>query len=489
MSKVFFHPDINYQDIKKIEFQYNSEIKNYLVEKASKYITNKLSSFISNKSKILIICGPGFNGLDGIFLARNLQNKNYNLRILMIQDDLHRDYLLQFNLLDIVIDYTLELNSFDYIIDCIFGYGLNRDLDDTNINLVNTINQSKASVISIDIPTGLDSSTGKLLPVSVNCDLLITLLTYKKGLFINHGRDTWKTISYSKLITKNLESNDYLLTANKDFNDNSNHGVFFKDFEHRRKYSSHKKSNGISCIIAGEYPYHGALIMSCSAAIKTGCQYLHAITESEYSHSLPIIIPEIISTSFSQTNFEKDIQNYSNLLIGPGISSKGEEFVKIALDNLDNISSLVIDAGGLFYLNKHEKYSDKLIITPHPGEAAKLLDISVADVQANRHKAAIELHNMFNCIVILKGSGTIIYNGKNFYTCMDGNYRMSVAGMGDILSGILLRELSSSLDNIDACIKSVVYHAYASDYLLANSRNKNYLPTMVPDVYSELTTL
>ena len=72
---------------------------------------------------------------------------------------------------------------------------------------------------------------------------------------------------------------------------------------------------------------------------------------------------------------------------------------------------------------------------------------------------------------------------------MDGNYRMSVAGMGDILSGILLRELSSSLDNIDACIKSVVYHAYASDYLLANSRNKNYLPTMVPDVYSELTTL
>ena len=159
------------------------------------------------------------------------------------------------------------------------------------------------------------------------------------------------------------------------------------------------------------------------------------------------------------------------------------------MDNLDNISSLVVDAGGLFYLNKHKKYSDKLIITPHPGEAAKILDISVADVQANRYKAAMELHNMFNCIVILKGSGTIIYNGKNFYTCMDGNYRMSVAGMGDILSGILLRELSSSLDNIDACIKSVVYHAYASDYLLANSRNKNYLPTMVPDRYSELTTL
>ena len=489
MSKVFFHPDINYQDIKKIEFKYNYEINNYLVEKASKYITNKLSSFISSKSKILIICGPGFNGLDGIFLARNLHNKNYNLKILIIQDDLHRDYLLQFNLLDIVLDYTLEFNSFDYIIDCIFGYGLNRELDDTNIDLVKSINQSNAFVISIDIPTGLDSSTGKLLPVSVNCDLLITLLTYKKGLFINHGRDTWKTIMYSKLITKNLESNDYLLTANKDFNDDSNNYVFFKDFKHRKKYSSHKKSNGISCIIAGEHPYHGALIMSCSAAIKTGCQYLHAITESEYSHSLPIIIPEIISTSFSQTNFEKDIQNYSNLLIGPGISSKGEEFVKIALDNLDNISSLVIDAGGLFYLNKHKKYSDKLIITPHPGEAAKILDISVADVQANRYKAATELHNMFNCIVILKGSGTIIYNGKNFYTCMDGNYRMSVAGMGDILSGILLRELSSSLDNIDACIKSVVYHAYASDYLLANSRNKNYLPTMVPDIYSELTIL
>jgi len=487
MSKVFFHPDINYQDIKKIEYQYNSKKENYLIEKASIFITDEITNLVTRKNKILIICGPGYNGLDGIFVARNLLDKCYNVKIKMIQKDLHKDYLLKFNLLDIIIDNNIDFDSFNYIIDCIFGQGLNRKLDHDNIKLVNDINQSSAFVVSIDIPTGLECSTGRLLPVSINCDFLITLLTYKKGLFTNYGRDTWKTIAFNNLITEDFKSDSYLFTANKDFNSNLNNNVLIRDYKHKNKYSKHKKSNGISCIVAGEFPYHGALIMACNAAIKTGCQYLHAVTEPEYSHSLPIIMPEVISTAFPESNFEKDIKNYSNILIGPGTSSIGENFVKIALDNLDSLSSLVIDAGGLLYLNKNNQYSQKLIITPHPGEAAKILNISVEEVQADRYKAAITLHNMFNCIVILKGSGTIIYNGKNLYTCMDGNYRMAVAGMGDILSGILLRELSSSLDNVDACIKSVVYHAYASDCLLKNSKNKNYLPTMIPDIYSELT--
>jgi len=400
MSKVFFHPDINYQDIKKIEYQYNCKKENYLIEKASKFITDEIVSLVTHKSKILIICGPGSNGLDGIFVARNLYDKNYNIKIKVIQNDLHRDYLSKFNLLDIVIGNTIDFNSFDYIIDCIFGYGLNRELDRSNINLINRINQSRAFVISVDIPTGLDCSTGRLLPVSISCDFLITLLTYKKGLFTNYGRNTWKNITYTSLINEDLKSESFLLSANKDFNDSSNNNILIKDYKHKNKYSEHKKSNGISCIIAGEIPYHGALIMSCTAAIKTGCQYLHVITEPEYSHSLPIVIPEIISTTFSESNFEKEIKNYSNILIGPGITSIGENFVKIALDNLDTLSSLVIDAGGLLYLNKNNQYSEKLIITPHPGEAAKILNISVEEVQADRYKAANALHNMFNCIVI-----------------------------------------------------------------------------------------
>tara|TARA_B100000900_G_scaffold415098_1_gene443786 strand:+ start:383 stop:1852 length:1470 start_codon:yes stop_codon:yes gene_type:complete len=489
MSKVFFHPDIDYQDIKKLEDQYNSKSKNYLAEKASIFISEELYKFIDNKKKVLFVCGPGFNGLDGIFVARNLYDKKYNVKILIIKDNLHKEYISKYNLSEIIIKNKIDFNDFDYIVDCIFGYGLNRNLDDSVLNLINSINLSSAYIISIDVPSGLDSLTGKLLPISINCNLLITLLTYKRGMFTYQGRDTWKTISYNRLITQNIYSDNYLLTANKELNDGFNNDIKILDYKSKHKYSSHKKSNGISCIIAGEYPYHGALIMSCSAAMKTGCKYLHAITQSEYAHTLPIIIPEIISTSFSVCNFEENITDYSNVLIGPGITSKGEEFVEIALDNLNVLNSLVIDAGGLIHLNKDKKYSDKLIITPHPGEAAKMLGVTVADIQADRYKSVIELYNLYNCIVILKGSGTIIYDGKNIYTCMDGNYKMSVAGMGDILSGILLSELSSPMNNLDACIKSVVYHSYACDYLLKYSKNKNIQPTSVPDIYSELTTL
>ena len=489
MSKVFFHPDISYQDIKKLESNYNSESKNYLVKKASKFITEELCKLVDNKKKVLFICGPGFNGLDGIFVAKNLHVKKYNVKILMIQHNLHKKYVSKYNLSNIIIENKINFNDYDYIVDCIFGYGLNRKLDDTVLALIKLINESNAYIVSLDVPSGLDSLTGNQLPLSINCDLLITLLTYKRGIFTNMGRDTWKRISYNKLIDEKIYSENYLLTANRELCDSSKNNIKIIDYKQKHKYSSHKKSNGISCIIAGEHPYHGALIMSCSAAMKTGCKYLYAITQSEYAHSLPIIIPEVISTSFSEAKFAKDIKDYSNILIGPGISSKAEEYVNIALNNLDKLNSLIIDAGGLSHLNKNKKYSKKLIITPHPGEAAKMLGISVEDIQADRYKSVVELFKLYNCIVILKGSGTIIYDGKNTYTCMDGNYKMSVAGMGDILSGILLSELSLSMNNLDACIKSVVYHSYACDYLLKHSKNKNIQPTIVPDIYSELTTL
>ena len=91
------------------------------------------------------------------------------------------------------------------------------------------------------------------------------------------------------------------------------------------------------------------------------------------------------------------------------------------------------------------------------------------------------------CRVILKGSGTIIFDGKSYYTCMDGNHRMGVAGMGDVLSGILLSELSRQKDLSQACIKAVIFHSYSADFLFINQNILNYLPSMIPDTYSKLT--
>jgi NAD(P)H-hydrate epimerase len=142
-----------------------------------------------------------------------------------------------------------------------------------------------------------------------------------------------------------------------------------------------------------------------------------------------MIIPQIIAKPFSISDFKDSIGTLKQVLIGPG-TTDAKKYVDVALENINSLSSLIIDAGALSYIDRNKSYSDKLIITPHPGEAARILDISVSEVQADRYKTARKLYDLFNCLIILKGSGSIIFDGDRFYTCMDGNYKMGTAGYG-----------------------------------------------------------
>ena len=483
MASVYFHPDISNQDLKIIESKYNKKDTGYLINKASDFICEILSKKIKKKQKIVFICGPGSNGLDGIYSSYKLNSLGYDIRIFLLNSN--NDSVMKKLSISNKLIKKLNLENFDYVVDCMFGYGLNRELTESHIELVREINESKAYVYSIDIPSGLNPNTGKLCPVSIKCNTLISLLNYKRGLFTNHGRDTWDELVHTKLVSENIDSDDYLISANHSFSGYCTQ----KQFNLEKIHAQHKKSNGISCIISGQHPYHGALILSCKASIKVGTKYLHVYTDDEYAHSLPMIIPEIIALPFSEKDFLNNLSKYRNILIGPGTDDITDKFVEIISKNLDNFDSIIVDAGALKYLKKYNLFSDKLIITPHPGEAADLLNVNTEEIQLDRYKSAKALHQIYKCIVILKGSGTIIYDGKKFFTCMDGNYRMAVAGMGDTLAGILLYELSSSRSILHACIKAVTYHSYSADYLLNNSKIKNYLPSMIPDIYDHLTNI
>jgi NAD(P)H-hydrate epimerase len=484
MANIYFHPDIDYQGIKDIENKYTSLDKDYLINEASDYICKILKKLIKKTDSILFICGPGHNGLDSLFAAHKLLELKYNISIFFTQKNIHIEYIKKYNLNNYIIHAYDVCDSYTYIVDGIFGYGLNRNLDKNSINLINSINQSSSKVISVDLPSGLNHATGQSMPVCIRCELLISLLTMKRGLFTNQGRDSWKKITICKLINTEVASKNYLVTANNKF-DNDIY-IKSKDYYYEESHSAHKKSNGVSCIVAGEQPYHGAMLLAASAAIHTGSKYLQVYTDSEYAHTLPLIIPQIIAKSFSISDFKDSIRTFKQVLIGPG-TTDAKAYVEIALENINSLSSLIIDAGALSYIDKNKSYSDKLIITPHPGEAARILNISVSEVQADRYKTARNLYDLFNCLIILKGSGSIIFDGDRFYTCMDGNYKMGTAGMGDTLCGILLTETTLFKNNLDACIKSVVFHSYTSDVLYQESKNKNITPSMLSDKYSELT--
>tara|TARA_B100000035_G_scaffold89089_2_gene75015 strand:- start:8966 stop:10420 length:1455 start_codon:yes stop_codon:yes gene_type:complete len=481
MSIVHFYSDLGYEQIKNIEKKYNDSDSEYLIKKASDYICKIITSTKSSQNKFLFICGPGSNGLDGVFAANQLLSLGYDIKILYANNNNNFSYLERLRLNEYLVTSFLP-NEFDCIVDCIYGYGFNRDLDEEQINLVNQINLSGAYIFSIDIPSGLSPTTGRSCPTSVKCNTLISLVTYKRGTFTNEGRDTWNEIYFSNLVDDQLISKNYLISASDTY-DSFN---FSKNYTNDESFSQHKKSRGVSCVISGEQPYHGAMILSVTALIKLGCQYLHVYTDKEYAHTLPMIIPEVISSSFSLPDFKLRFKKFSNILLGPGTDKITIKYLQHITDNLNCINSLVVDAGALKFLKKGYSYSNKLIITPHPGEAAELLNITSKDVQNNRYEAARLLNKMFDCIVILKGSGTIIYDGKSFFTCMDGNYRMAVAGMGDTLSGILLYELSSNTNALDACIKAVTFHSYSADHLMKASKKIKFMPSMIPEVYNEL---
>jgi NAD(P)H-hydrate epimerase len=486
MSKIYFYPDINYQDIKDVEQVHSITNEELLIGRAVNVIYERIINIIAKTDSILFVCGPGNNGLDALFTAKKLASDDYNVGV-FIADKLKttiniNDYR-QCNILNSLKD----ISSYKFIIDGIFGHGLNRILTKHYIDIITSINESSACIISIDVPSGLNHDTGTPMPISIKSHQLISLLNIKRGLFTNHGRDMWSHISHYNLIDYDYQSKNYLITANKKLFMNSTLNKL-RIIAPEEFHSQHKKSHGISCIVAGQQPYHGALILAAKGSIDTGAKYIHVFTETEYSYTLPLLIPEIIANPFSIKAFTENISSYKNILIGPGTTTMSKEYVNVALENIDYLDSIIIDAGALKYIDKSKSYSDKLIITPHPGEAAELLNVGVSDIQHDRYSAAKKLHDIYKCIIVLKGSGTIIFDGKNIYTCMDGNYKMATAGTGDVLSGIILSETSCNKCNIDACIKSVTYHSYSSDILLNESTNNNFRPSMIPEKYSELIT-
>ena len=172
MSKVHFFPDLSYHEAKSLEVKCNATDQEFLINKASDFICVIISKSRSKNQKYLFVCGPGSNGLDGIYSAHKLDSRGYSIEIFNTEKNSNIPFLEKFNLRDKLVN-NFSLDSYDYIIDCIFGYGFNRDLNDEQVELINRVNSSSAYIYSVDVPSGLNPSTGEPQPVCVKCLSLI----------------------------------------------------------------------------------------------------------------------------------------------------------------------------------------------------------------------------------------------------------------------------------------------------------------------------
>ena len=245
----------------------------------------------------------------------------------------------------------------------------------------------------------------------------------------------------------------------------------FKNIDIRlpdRKVNAHKNDCGRILIVGGDIGYGGAVILSSEAAIYSGAGMVHVATHEKYISSVIIRNPEVIASAvIGRQDIESYFDNKDTILIGPGMKSSAwsEQITHTFIENIQkNSSANVIDAGALGLISSFKDVPDltsKTILTPHPGEAANLLNTSVKNIQENRARSAKEISQKYNCDVILKGKNTVVNVNDEQYICSIGGPELASAGTGDVLAGLLSSLLGQGLNNLKASMYAVALHAQA----------------------------
>ena len=427
-------------------------------------------------SEFLILCGPGNNGGDGYFIGIGLSELKKRVKFLDVLDHIKKSPLCEHAFKaakdsDFINAKTIkDISSKTVIVDAIFGIGGRIDLGSELEEILSDCNRFE-SKIAIDVPTGLDSNTGEISQACFNADKTITFIGLKLGQLINQGK---------------IYSGDIVL---KDLGFNMNkivkptvHEFSYKDIKSKlpvRIKDAHKGNHGKLLVVAGDEGYGGAGILTSEAALKTGTGLVKLLTRK--SHVSPSLAknPEVmVCGSDNAQDLEQNFLWPNVFVCGPGMFENywSEQLLyKLITYAKKNRIPTLLDAGALRLLTKEPftkmALPKDIILTPHPGEASSLLGITTEKIQKNRLKAVKDLHIKFGGIIVLKGHGTVIHDGKESYLCSSGGPELAVAGSGDILSGVIGSLMAQGLQPKDAAIAGVALHGNAGDFFAKEMGN------------------
>ena len=418
----------------------------------------KLFESYNYEGKVGIVCGSGNNAGDGYVLACFLPDAT----ILRISKKISDDALFFFKKLKnevIMIDESYDFNGYDIIVDCIFGTGFNKEIDEPYKSIINNINKSNAFIISCDIPSGLNGTTG-LAKTCIKANLTVSIGFIKYGLLLNDAKDyTGKIINNN--IGINLIGNSAKLIEASDI----------KHIFSKRSENSNKKTFGYSAIIGGSNEYSGAVKLSnlSYSALRSGCGIAKLYVPKSISNAIKPYMLESILVEVEDTNgymnFTTDFKNLNNMDsicigMGLGVSDSYKAILEYIVNNYN--CPIIIDADGLNTLSKMKdvKLKENVVLTPHLKEFSRLINKDILDIKEHLVEYAYNYaKENNNCIVLLKGPTTIITNGIEIYLVDKGTVGMSTAGSGDVLSGILAGILAYSKDNL---LLSVAAGAYVN---------------------------
>lgn len=437
--------------------------------------------------KIIIFAGSGNNGGDGFVVARHLYNYGVKAKVFLLApfnkvigeagENLNTINKMGVELIEAETTKLEEIQrtiqNSDLIIDAILGTGLQGKVTGLKAKIIDLINIANKEVLAIDVPSGLDTDTGKIEGPCIKATHTITLALPKIGLLIFPGA------SYAgKVTVEDIGIPSYLLKNNK-IKINITTKEIVKSLLPFRATYSHKGSFGKVLILAGSVGMTGAAYLASEAAIRSGAgivvlgipRSLNQIMEVKLTEVMTLPLAETEKQSLgeeAEETISKLMKNYSVLGIGPGISRQAEtqRLVRKIIEK-SNIP-LVVDADAIYALSEDptilKKTKTHLVITPHPGEIAKLINKDVDYILNNQLDITREIAQKYGIVVVLKGARTIIANKEGeTYINVGDNSGMATGGSGDVLTGIICSLIAQGADNFSAAITGVYIHSLAGN--------------------------
>lgn len=452
--------------------------------------------------RLLVFAGAGNNGGDGYIVSVLAKEAGLGVDLIQIAEStqLKGAAELAFNLAkskNIAMHLYCESSrvketdhAHTVVVDALLGTGITRPVSGDYKLAIEKINAMDCPVIAIDIPSGLNGDSGRQMGLAVEADITVSFIGMKQGLLTAEGRDHAGEIVFDDL---GLPEHIYKEKAAPiveviriDIND-------VPRMIAPRRESSHKGNHGHVVVIGGDYCFGGAALMAAEAAQRSGAGLVSLITRTQHRPAILSRRPElmVLGTEDSEQDIGTLLGKASTIVVGPGLG--GNEWSKKLLQKALSAQQahgipLIIDADGLRLLSDRA-ISEKAIkrsnwiLTPHPGEAASLLNCSVDEIQSDRFTAIRKLSKIWGGVCLLKGSGSLIHqdaaNGE-IYLCTEGNAGMASGGMGDVLCGIVGSLVGQGLDLKDALCCAVCIHGEAADLALENGGKRGLLAT---DIY------
>lgn len=459
-----------------------------LMTRAATAALRKLRARWPRAQRIRVVCGAGNNAGDGYVLARLAKTVGLDVRVGYLGDpiDLKADAQTAYaearaaGVAMAPFEARLCADA-DVLVDALLGTGLERPVVDDWAQAITAMNSATAPVLALDIPSGLHGDSGAVLGGAIRAELTVTFSALKLGLFIGQGPDLVGRISLAPLDIPQTLCSDLVPAAEL-----LDPAGLRAALPAARARTAHKGQFGHVLVIGGQPGMSGAARLAAEAALRCGAGLVSVATDPSHAQLLNAGRPELMGHAVaSAAELQPLLGRATTLVIGPGLGQSpwGQQLLSAVWDCP---LPMIIDADALNLLAQAPRQCDHWILTPHPGEAARLLGQSVQEIQADRVAAAIELQHRYGGVVVLKGAGTLVADRGQLRLCAAGNPGMASGGMGDVLSGVIAALCAQGLALADAAAVAVLLHGLAGDAAAASGGERGLLAA---DLLPELRRL